>query len=105
MSSPDTTTTDWFRIVSACATGDLPVKRVWMDPAELSARAGSLICDEDGDWLIEHVGRAIGKRTASPRHPVYLRAICNPVDLPPCRDFDGNPIPDPADNPQARHRR
>lgn len=105
MRSADSPAADWFEIVSAGVTGDLPVKRVWMDPAELSARVGSIICDDEGDWRIEHVGRAIGDRAAGARHPVYLRAICGPVDVAPCLDFRGEPILDPADSPQADHRR
>lgn len=104
MRSADGLTTDWFELVSAGATGDLPVKRVWMDPGELSAREGSIICDEEGDWRIEHVGRAIGDGAAGVRHPVYLRAICSQVDVAPCLDFRGEPILDPADSPQADRR-
>lgn len=92
---------DWFQIVSDCETAELPVHRIWVSANKLRHhQPGRVIVGYDRDWRIQHVGGCINNGHVEIQHPVYLKAVSNPVYVPPCLDFDGNPIPEPADNGQ-----
>lgn len=99
MSSTENPHKDWFQRVSDSATGELPVKRIWIGADELSDYpSGRMVLHDDGDWRIEHVGPAIDRGWAGLQHPVYLKAICEQIEPPPALDFDGRPILAPTDS-------
>lgn len=88
MTDTDHDQQDWFKLLSSGAGGELAVLRVWVAPADVSSyQLGQVVLRDDGDWMVEYVGGAIDRGASTPEHPVYLRAVSKPVEVPSASKF------------------